>query len=169
MSNIQDIRQTIHAPQKSYMWEVEIQGAQAGALGNLTLYAKTASIPQSSVEQMTINHKAGKTHFAGRDASAHTLTLTFWDDENGTVANYMNEWYTGYVSDPSTANSTDKSQYTAEIVLRLKDGSDTIETSRYRMTKAWPMEIGEQSLAYDSTEPLELSVIFSYDEKFKEK
>lgn len=162
---IQDIRKTIHSPQKAYMWEVEIQGSAAGALQDLTLYAKSISIPQSAVEQLTINHKGGKSHYAGKDSSAHTVTATFFDDENQTVSKYFNDWFNTYVSDPSTANGSSKSEYAADIVIKMKDSTDENVTAQWKLSKSFPIDIGEVSLSYDSSDAIELSVTFSYDEK----
>ena len=165
--SIQTIRASIHSPQKAYMWEVEIQGAIAGALPDLTLFAKTASIPPSSVDPIVINHKGGKAHYAGKNSSAHTVSIAFFDDEAQTIQDFMYEWYDNYISNPSTATSADKSQYTADILIKFKDSHDESVTASWKLTKAFPTEIGEVSLSYESSDLIELPVTFSYDEKIK--
>jgi hypothetical protein len=163
MANIQNVR-AINTPQKSYMWEVEIKALSIGNLPELTLYAKTVSIPASSVEQIVINHKAGKTHHSGRDASGHSVTLTLWDDEKQTIFKYMHNWM-ALMHNPITSAGTSRDIYAAKMVIKLKDSTDTAVTNTITLGHVFPTEISDVSLSYDSSEPVEISVTFSYDEK----
>ena len=166
MSNIQDVR-TINNPQKSYMWEVSVNGLLVDGAEDLAFYAKTVSIPQVAVEQMIINHKAAKTHYAGRDASAHTVTMTFWDDESQTIHKFLNDWMNLVISQDTGASST-RELHAADIVIRLKDASDESDTSKITLKTCFPMDIGEVALSYDSSEAVEWSVTFSFDTKVVE-
>jgi hypothetical protein len=163
LANIQSVR-AINSPQKSYMWEVEIQGLSTGALQDMTLYAKTVSIPQSAVEQIIINHKAGKTHHAGRDASAHTVIITFWDDESQTISKFMHDWI-DMIHNPITSSGVSRDIYQATLVIRLLDSTEDNVTATITLGRSFPIDIAEAALSYDSSEPIEHSVTFSYDEK----
>lgn len=166
MANIQDVR-SINSPQKSYMWEVEVQGKADGTLSDLAFYAKTVSIPQSAVEQIIIQHKAARTHFAGRDAAGHTVTLTLFDDEAQTISKFFNNWL-GLIHNPITGNGVSRDLYAANLVIKLKDSSDNTVTSKITLGHCFPTDIADVSLSYDSSEPVELSVTLSYDEKIIE-
>ena len=163
MANIQDVR-SINNIQKSYMWEVEIRALSLGALPDLATYAKTVSIPQSAVEQIVINHKAGKVHHAGRDSAAHTMSITFWDDETGTIRKYMQNWM-HLMHNPVTASGSPRDVYSAALIIKLKDSTDTTTTGTITLGHTFPIDMSDISLSYDSSEPIEVSVIFSYDEK----
>ena len=156
MANIQNVR-TVNTPQKSYMWEVEIRALSLGTLPALTTYAKTVTIPQSAVEQIIINHKAGKAHHAGRDSAGHTVTVAFWDDETGTIRKYMHN--------PITGSGTSRDVYAATMVIKLKDSADVETTGTITLGHVFPTDMSDISLSYDSSEPIEISVTFSYDEK----
>ena len=163
MSSIQDIR-AINTPQRSYMWEVEVQGLSTESLADMAFYAKTVSIPQISVEPIIINHKAAKTHHSGRDASAHTTTVTFWDDEAQTIHKYFNDWM-GLMHNQTTGQGSARDIYSADLVIKLKDASDENITSTITLTGAFPTDMAEVALSYDTTEPVEYSITFNYETK----
>ena len=163
MSTIQDVR-AIHTPQRSYMWEVEVQGLSTGGLAEMSFYAKTVSIPQSAVDQIIINHKGSKTHHGGRDAAGHTTTITFWDDEAQTIAKYFDSWFR-LILDNSVGSGVSRDLYAANLIIKLKNADDTEVTSTITLTNAFITDIAEVPLSYDTSEPVEHSVTFSYDEK----
>lgn len=164
MSNIQDVR-GINNPQKSYEWEVDILGLSTGALRDMSFYAKTVNIPPSSIEQIVINHKSSRTAHAGRDASDHTVTMTFWDDENLTIYNYFQQWHDTLLRNPITGGGSSKDLYTADVLIKLLASDDETETARAKLSYAFPTELGEIPLSYDGSEPVEISVTMSFDEK----
>jgi hypothetical protein len=166
MANIQNVR-AINTPQKSYMWEITITGGVGAALPELAAYAKTVSIPQSAVEQIIINHKASKAHHAGRDASAHTLTLTFWDDEAQTIHKYFSDWL-NTIHNELTGGAVSKDVYSALVTIKLRDTADTADTSVIKLAGAFPMDLSDIALSYDTSEPVEISVTMSYDSKVVE-
>ena len=166
MASIQNVR-TINNPQRSYLWEVDIEGLSTGGLQNLSFYAKTVSIPQIAIEQIIINHKAGRTHHAGRDVSAHTVTVTFWDDEAQTIHKFFNDWMT-LMFDQKTASGNTRNIYSANMVIKLKDAADAEVTSKIKLTNVFPTDIGDVNLSYDTSEPVEYTVTFSFDSKIVE-
>lgn len=167
MATIQNVR-AIQTPQKSYSWEVAIQGLSTGAVSELTFYARTVNIPVSSVEQVIIPYKSSRVNFAGRDTSDHTVNITFWDDENQTVYQYFQDWI-NLIRNPVTGGQTPKNIYTANCQLKLQDSTGNNTTALIDLTNAWPTEVGEVSLSYDSSEAVEISVTLSYDEKLYSK
>ena len=165
MPSIQELRAN-KAPQFSYMYEVDITGANF-ASNDISVFAKTITIPQSAVEQTTINYKAGKTFFAGRDAASHTVSITFWDDEKQTVSRFFNKWMKA-IHDPETANGTSRDNYTADLNIRLKSNDDERVSSYITLKGCFVTEIGDISLSYDNSEPEEISVTLSYETKIVE-
>lgn len=163
MANIQNVR-TINNPQKSYMWEVEVHGLASGVLSNFSFFAKTVNIPQTAVETITINHKAAKTHFAGRDSSAHTCSITFWDDENATIQKFFKNWM-DIIRNPITGSGITRDLYSSDLVIKLKDETDNSVTATITLGHAFPTEMGDITLNYDGSEAIEISVTLTYDEK----
>lgn len=166
MSNIQDVR-SINNPQMAYMYEIDILGGANDALDNLTVYAKTVTIPQSAVEQIIINHKASKTHHAGRDSAAHTATLTFWDDEAMTIYNYFNTWME-IIHNSVTGGSVSRDLYAAQMVIKLRNKADSSTTGTITLGQAYPIDLSDITLSMDTSDVVEISVTMSYDTKISE-
>lgn len=166
MPNIQDVR-AINSPQKVYMWEVDIVGLSSGSIQNMSFYAKTATIPQSAVEPMVINHKSQPVYHAGRDASGHTLPLTFWDDESQTISNFFNDWHDNLILDPVTGGGLHKNLYTADVFIRLKNSADDTVTAEWKLTRAFPIDNADVTLSYDASDAIEWSVTLQFDTKIK--
>jgi len=166
MANIQDIR-AINTPQKSYLWEVDVQGLSTGGVQNMSFFAKTISIPQIAVEQIIINYKGLKTHHAGRDASGHTVTISFWDDEAQTIHKFFDDWF-NLVLNQENGASAGRDIYSADLVIRLMDSADENITSTIKLTKVFPTDMAEIALSYDSSEPVEHSITLSFDAKIIE-
>ena len=165
MANIQDLR-AIQKPQFSYMFEVDVTGSNFSS-NDITVFAKTVTIPQTAVEQLVINHKAGKTHYASRDASAHTATLTFWDDESGTVMRFFQDWLET-IQDPETMAGTSRDNYLADVNIRLKDSADNSTTATIKLGGCFVMEMSDITLSYDNNEAVEVSVTMSFETKLVE-
>jgi hypothetical protein len=164
MATIQDVR-AIQNPQKSYMWEIDVQALSTGTLDDLSFYAKTVSIPQSAVDQIIINHKAGKAHHSGRDASSHTVTLTFFDTESLPITKFFQDWHDVLLHNQINGGGTTRDLYGADLVIRLKDSTDEVVTGEFKLSRVFPIDISEIPLSYDGSEPIELSITLSYDKK----
>lgn len=155
----------INTPQRSYQWEVSINGLSTGSNSDITLRAKTVSIPASQVDTVAIRFKAGQNFYGGRDASGHTVTITFWDDENQTVRSYFQNWFDLLMFNPVTGGQAPKNLYTAQVTLRLFDSTGNTSTAKIVLGNAFVSEIGDTSLTYDSSEPVEISVTLMFDTK----
>lgn len=163
MATIADVRGGITAPQFSWAWEVEIQGL-AGALQDMTLYAKSVSIPETANEQYVRDFKNSKTHYASRDASAHTVTLTFMDDESLTILNFFNDWQ-ALIRNEITGSGVGRDLYAADLVIRLQRSDGKTATGEIRLGHCFPTNISEVQLDYTNSEAIEISVTLSFDEK----
>ena len=152
----------IDTPQKSYEWEIEINGPSTGGLEGLQAYAQTASIPEESIEEIIINHKAERTVHAGRVSSARTTTINFMDDESLTVFRYIQNWLE-IIKNSQTGGGVPRSLYSANIILRqLNSDSETV-SAEHILTGAFPTSRGEVTLNYDSSEVMNFDVTFSFE------
>lgn len=156
-------------PQKSYMWDITItNGGIVPVLGNLLddikVYAKSVTVPNDAVELITYNHMGERIFFAGKDASAHTVQMTFWDDEKGTIRRYLDTWYQTYHA-RETGDQQWKKNYERVIKINTKDTTDAAVTSIVTLSGCFPLEIAEIPLSYDNSDILEVSATFQYDHK----
>lgn len=154
-------------PQKTFMWEVSFRGT-GRSFQNAKLYAKNASIPQSSVETIEQNFLGNKMFHAGKDASSHTLNITFWDNENMEVYRFLQEWI-NLLHDPAYGAAVRKTTYSKIMTLRLKDTADVFTTGDFHLHECFPSEISEVSLSYDVSDAIEISATFYFDYKYAGK
>lgn len=156
-------------PQRSYMFEVYVKGGEGDLLdkftsNNIRFNAKSVSIPQVASDFITHNYMGKKFHYSGKDSSAHNVTITFWDDEAFTVYDFLKAWYDS-TNEPETGRSTSKRKFQRSIVINMKDVTDTTITKKFEMVGAFPIEISDIPLSYESSEPIEISATFMFDEE----
>jgi hypothetical protein len=146
------------------MWEATILGDGANPFPDLKFYIKSAVIPQVAKDNIVIDYMDRKLFFAGKDASNHTIQVTFWDDESLKVLRHMDRWMR-MMGEKGTGQSLEKEDYIRTLRIKLKDTTDVIDTATIELTKVYPLEISDASLSYDSSDVLEFSVTFCYDER----
>lgn len=162
MANITDVR-TNDTPQRAYEWEVELLGSSsAGNIPILTQRAETVTIAEMSIDTIEINFKNSKTIHAGRDASPHSMTVSFYDGEDHALRQYFINWYNAIRS--PDGGGVDRSQYAGELVVRLYASDSQTVTATYRATKVFPTSVGEMALSYADSEHAKFDVTFSFDE-----
>lgn len=161
MANITDIRQ-IDAPQRAYEFEVEILGAFAIPI--VSQRVQNVSIPEKAVEPIEINFKSSKSIFAGRDASPHTVTVTFFDDESRGMYTMFNAWMDA-IRNPLNGGGVDRSVYQAVMLIRTFAHDEVTETGLDSLTKVFPTSVGEVTLSYDTSDVFTFDVTFSFDER----
>jgi len=154
-------------PQKSYMWEVGFVG-DADVFKNARLYAKSATIPPSSVEIIEEQFLGRKMYFAGKDNSTHSATITFWDNEDMEVYRFLQEWI-NVIVEPQFGLGVSKQRFTRTMKLLLKDTSDLFTTADFYLKDCFPSEINEVSLSYDVSNAIEITATFYYDTKYAGK
>lgn len=115
MTTIQNVRRAQIPPQNSFAWEVEILGnAVTGQFPLLTAHATTMELPEKSVETINRAHKSRNSRFSGRDSSPGTFTVTFWEDQEGSVYQFFNDWVENGISNSLTGGGLTRDLYSAE-------------------------------------------------------
>lgn len=159
-------------PQRAYMYEVYFLSGQTEfnrniidffTSNNVKLYAKNIEIPATSNSTDVIHYLGKKFHYSGKDSTDHTLTLTFWDDEALTVYTFFKKW-TEMCSMEYSGKGVSKTSYKNDMMIKLKDVSDTTITKAVKLTSVYPSELGRVNLSYDASEAIEISVILTYDD-----
>ncbi len=163
MSNIQDIR-SVNNPRRAFEFEVEIlANTVAGYLPVLTQRVETVSIPETSVDTIEINYKGRKTLYSGRDASSHTLSVTFWDTEEREVYRFFKGWMENGISNSEVGGGVTREQYATQMMIRTFAHDSTTVTGTNRLTNVFPTAIGDVQLSYDSSDHIKVEVTFAYD------
>jgi hypothetical protein len=165
---INDIR-AVDRPQKAYEFEVEILGSTiSGQLPLLTTRVENAAIPEVALEPITINYKGRKSIYSGRDASPHTISITFWDDESRATYKFMKSWINGALDETLGGGAT-RDLLATEMLIKMFAADSQTQTSTTRLTKVWPQSVGEITLNYTDSAHVTFTCIFSYDEnKFEQ-
>lgn len=144
-------------PQRAYMFEVNIIGS--GSEPAIKFFIKTATIPESSREPILIDYLDTKIVFPGKYTGSRSMTFTLWDDQRLLMLRYFNRWL------DATEEKSIKSNYSRDIKISLKDTSDFIETAAITLKNAFVTNISDIALSYESSDVMELSVTFSYEDK----
>lgn len=167
MATINDVR-AMDNPQRAYEYEVEILGSTiSGTAPILTQRVETVSIPEKSVETIEVNFKGRKTIYPGRDASPHTITVNFYDDESRNVYSFFSNWINGAL-DETIGGGAYRSLLAAELLIKLYKADSETLAGTHRLTKVYPTSVGEVSLDYSASDHLKLAVTFSYDAHYVE-
>ena len=147
MSTIQDVR-SVNNPQRSFEFEVELlANTVAGFLPILTQRVQSTSIPDKSVETIEINFKGQKTIHAGRDASTHSVTVTFWDSEERDVYRFFKNWMENGINNSSVGGGASRDEYATQMLIRTFAHDSQDVTGTHRLTTVWPTNIAETSLS----------------------
>lgn len=169
MATIQNIR-SVGNPQRSYEFEVEILGnSTTGSLPLLTERVQNATIPETSVETIEINYKGRKTIHAGRDASSHTATVTFWDDEDHSAYRFFKNWMENGISNSTVGGGLTRDLYAVEMVVKKMAHDSNTVTGTNRFTQVFPTALGDITLSYDDSSHMTFDVTFSYDSNLYEE
>lgn len=155
---------TMNNPQRAYEYEVEVfGGSPAGSLPIITQRVETVNIPGSSVDTIEVNFKGRKTMYAGRDSSAHTFTVSFYDDESRSVYRYFKNWKDGAINDQITGAGLTRDLYAGEIHIKTFSHDSNTVTATHILSTAFPIELGEIAMTYESSEHIRFDVTFSFD------
>lgn len=147
-------------PQKTYLWDIGIIGGDK----DIKTYAKSISIPQSSIEPIIMSYMGEKVFYAGKESSAKTVTITFWDDERATILNYLDNWFTE-VHENKTGHMLSESGYRRSIVINLTDSTDLTNTSITTLSGAFVIDIAETPVSYENSDVVEITATFQYELK----
>jgi hypothetical protein len=153
-------------PLKGFMWEVHVlnHNTATDTLPNLTFYARSAVIPETQIDVIEVNYLGDKYAYAGKNISAKTASLTFWDDQEFTVYSFFQNWM-NTLATPILGRQVSKANYARDIVFELRDTTDLFTVARITLLDAFIMNLNDSNLDYDSSSVLSVSVNLSYDRK----
>lgn len=150
-------------PQKSYMFEVQIIDPERGnAFNNLKYYVKDVTVPSKTRDVVMLDYIGTKLIWAGKDGSAHSMNITFWDDEDLKITHFLYDWY-DLAGSGQYAESTDKFSYSRDIRIVLNPTLDIGSTGTFVLKNCFPIQIGDIELSYESSDVMTVPASFSYD------
>lgn len=172
MANISDVRK-IGTPQRAYEFEVEIHGvAIPGEV--FTQKVQAVTMPEVAHDQIEINFKSSKSMWAGRDASPHLVTVSFFEDEDHLTYGMFRQWAAA-IRDPRVGGGNSTGGFDgrsrngnygqAYMVIKMLKHDSTTPSKMYKLTHVWPQSVGEVSLSYENSDHMKFDVTFSYDEQ----
>lgn len=171
--NVEKAITPVVEPQRSYMWEVSIQGLHNRKLTfnpNPIFYAKSISIPASSLDMITDKFLGETYYHVGPDSSPKTLNITFWDDQSLTVYLFLQSWYDMGHSQGGTAHSNagrsaGNTFMQALVSISLKDTTDFVTILSIDFPDTMISGIEDVALDYGSSGELTVSASFVYNTK----
>ena len=151
-------------PARQYMWDIEIPGGLPGGGSGgggentyFTYRAMSTSVPDKVLEAYEHNYKSTKVRFAGRDASAKTFDVTFFDSTDMFIYKSLWNWN-------NFCLRATKNDYQLPILtMKLLDRAD-VEIMNVSLIQVWPENVQALTLDYTANDPINVAVTFSYDD-----
>jgi hypothetical protein len=130
-----------------------------GYTSTATYLVKTASLPASTLEEITTNWQGADYKIAGKRTFA-PWAVTFIVDKSATIQKYFLNWM-NLILDPTTNVHGLPSSYfqTQEVWLLGGSGQSIL---KYQLKYAWPQEVGAVQLDYATNDLATFDVNFSY-------
>jgi hypothetical protein len=120
---------------------------------------KTAQMPSTTLEEVTLNWQGFDWKFAGK----HTYTdvvITFNVDKDAKVRQTFENW-SNLIHNPVTNFYTEHSVYMIDQRLQMIGYTGNV-ILEYVLHDAWPKEVSQTTMDYSSTEVATFDVTFSY-------
>ena len=155
----------IEDPQLAFMWEVEIINPYITSdTGKIKLYAQSANIPSRNIEVLPRYFAGVPYSFHGRDTSPREFRLNMFDNRDFEMSKLFEKWYQ-LMQYGDDLKSSSPENYMFDIILRMLDHDGKSTNRFYRFKKAFPSEIGEVQLSYDSSEMMRFDVAFNFQSR----
>jgi|GEM_PF-5807359 len=148
-------------PAYAYNWEVEIRSDYISDVDGVKFRARSSSLPDDVTQVIEIPYRAWTVYYPGRDGSAHTIDLSFWDTEDLVVYKSLSEWRKA-IQDAWEGTQSPKDEIIGTVELRLLGVDDSV-IGTYTLIDAWPENLQPVTLDYTSNDALTITVTFRYD------
>lgn len=142
-------------PIRTNQWEVDIP-----FISNLTLFASSATMPEESVDKMTVRHFNGLAHLAGQ-VQVSDGSITIRDVVSPDIFNDVVAWWK-MVHDSETGAIGYASEYKKRGYAYRYD-SRGILVRTYELVNIWPTKVPFGDFNYDSSDGVLLEVPLSCD------
>ena len=161
MPEILDIAQLLaneYEPLRAFQWYLEIDGIDA-------FTAKTASRPNKSHEDITLDWVNEKRYLAGKGAWQE-LDIELYDPIAPRQSQKVMEWLR-LVHDDATGRMSYSEVYKKTFTLKMLDGQGLV-VEKWRCKGAWPKNVVFGNLDYASNEAMTVKFTIRADKWFLE-
>lgn len=129
-------------------------GSIASAAGNAAQFlCRSTTLPASTVEDISTAYRGRPVHFAGERTFA-PWSVTILNDTNFLIRNVMERWTNGVLNYTATNGIMRPTDYQVDMSVYQLDRNDRI-IKTYRFFDAYPTNIGEIQLAFDTNNQIE--------------
>lgn len=169
--------------QKNYNYYITFTGAGSliGWTGeDITLRARSFSIPQRGNEAIESSFGAMKQFFPGKPTFSNTLDITFEETESQGVATFLNAWqqkifdlnagHSHYIKKRGTAQGMVGADGICDVayIVGVKQGGDangpTEEPNRYWFQNIWLQNVAEVNIDYNQAgDSVKFNCTFQFD------
>lgn len=130
--------------------------------GAAQFLCRTASLPASTVDDITTMYRGRPVHFAGERTFA-PWTVGVYNDTNFMIRSVMEAWQASVLNYTSTNGVTRPGDYQVDMWVHQLDRNDFV-IKTYRFYDAYPTDIGQIALDYESNNQIEtFDVTFTYN------
>lgn len=170
--------------QRSWMWEVSFPGlasvvslpasldlGSGGLDEELTVRAKSITIPARGIEMIPSNFGAFVQQFPGKHSIDQTVSINFEESENGNLHLIMTEWIntvfnikSGHSKKAGGKRGILGTSYVLpNMVLTLKNYAGESRDKQIIYKNVVPQSVGSVEMSYDSNSSQIFAVTFQYD------
>jgi len=130
---------------------------------NFAFYVKSASLPERTIGNIELNWQGMKAKIAG-DPTFADFTMTFLNDYDFDVKNYIEEWLE-LIANMSSNERTAHEDYKVDITITQLGRTSEEVLAEYNLIGCFPLTMDAIELSSDSTDAIEeLSVTFAVDQ-----
>ena len=169
--------------QRSWMWEVTFPSLtsivpsvdgnsyEGGIENELTIRAKSVSIPARGIEMIPSNFGAFVQQFPGKHTIDQTVSMNFEESENGNLHALLNGWQekifsikSGHSQLPGGKRGIGGTSYVLpRMFLTLKDYAGNPRPKMIMYQNVLPQQVGAVEMSYDSNSSMIFNVTFQFD------
>lgn len=161
-TSLQDT-QSVQDPQYAYNFDLIFQtipGAGSNAAQEVRIKCTSTTIPESTLEQVVLENKSSRLHFAGRRVWSGTWNATMFETRSGSTRDSILGWQE--LARSLVANTgTYKTVYSVVAEIVLYDDVPNV-VRRIRVHGVFPTSTGSPQLS-SASEIVNYDVTFSYD------
>ena len=114
---------------------------------------KATTIPTETINEILVGYQSQKLKVSG-DREYADWTVTVYNTEEWTVRNDLEKWMK-LINDPETNFKTSHESYWTDLKVTQLGVNSLSDVAIYIMKGAWPKELGEITLDWDSNDEVE--------------
>lgn len=132
---------------------VNYPGYAAGDVELTSFMCKSAQLPASTIEAITVPFRGRQLQIAG-DRTFEPWTITVINDTDFSIRNAFERWMNGINGHAENTGLTNPTDYKADLIIEQLDKSG-VAVKRYDFRGAFPTSVGAIDVSYDTENEIE--------------